>query len=236
VLRIIHQWSFNEMQTLILVTISLLLVVVSYLKVLRPWQLRWGAIDDEVKCSMPGDDIVQKPNFVATRAVLIEAPRTEVWKWILQIGSGRAGFYSIDFIDNANVPSSRDILPKYQRIEQDYFIPFTPNQKNGMWVEDYREPEYILWWDRKRNGTWGWFLRQTEAGNTRLITRLRTKYDFSFPWIIYYILYDCGDIIMMSKCMLGIKERAEKIRVPSIAKPFSQVLNKYDVNTGDSHE
>jgi hypothetical protein len=185
-------------------------IVLFYLKILRPWQLRWGATDDEVKCAIPGDDIVQKPNFVATRAVSIKAPPTEVWKWIIQIGSGRAGFYSIDLIDNANVPSSRDILLKYQRIKQDYFIPFTPNQKNGMWVKDYRESEYILWWDRKGNGTWGWFLQQTEAGNTRLITRLRTKYDFSFPWIIYYILYDFGDIIMMRKCMLGIKERSEK--------------------------
>jgi hypothetical protein len=197
------------MKLFISFTIPMIFIVISYLKFLRPWQLRWGATDDEGKCTMCGDDIVQKPNFIATRAVSIEAPPTEVWKWIVQIGSGRAGFYSIDFIDNANVPSSRDILPKYQRIEQDYFIPFTPNQKNGMWVKDYREPEYILWWDRKGNGTWGWLLQQNEAG-TRLITRLRTKYDFSFPWIIYYILYDFGDIIMMRKCMLGIKERSEK--------------------------
>jgi hypothetical protein len=183
--------------------------MILYLKILRPWQLRWGATDDEVNCAMLGDDIVQKPNFVATRAVSIEVPSTEVWKWIVQIGSGRAGFYSIDFIDNASVPSSRDILSKYQRIDRDYFIPFTPNQKNGMWVKDYQEPEYILWWDRKGNATWVWFLQQTEAGNTRLITRLRTKYDFSFPWTIYYIFYDIGDIVMMSKCMLGVKERSE---------------------------
>ena len=37
-----------------------------YLKILRPWQLRWGATDDEAKCAMSGDDLVQKPNFVAT--------------------------------------------------------------------------------------------------------------------------------------------------------------------------
>ena len=197
------------MQLFTFVTISVLSIVLLYLKILRPWQLRWGATDDEVNCAMSGDDIVQKPNFVATRAILIKAPPTEVWKWIIQIGSGRAGFYSIDFIDNANVLSSRNILPEYQRIEQDYFIPFTPDQKNGMWVKDYRESEYILWYDRKGNATWGWFLRQTEAGETRLITKLRTKYDFSFPWIIYYILYDVGDLIMMRKCMLGIKKRAE---------------------------
>jgi hypothetical protein len=187
----------------------LFFLVLSYFIFFRPWQLRWGATDDEVKFTLSSDDIVQKPNFVATRAVSIKAPPAEVWKWIIQIGSARAGFYSIDLIDNANVPSSKNILPEYQKIEKDYFIPFTPNHKNGMWVKDYQESEYILWWDRKGNATWGWFLRQTKAGETRLITRLRTKYDFSFPWIVYYIFYDFGDIIMMSKCMLGIKERAE---------------------------
>jgi hypothetical protein len=132
------------MQLLTFITASIIIILLLYLKILRPWQLRWGATEDEVNCVMSGDDIVQKPNFVATRAVSIEASPTEVWKWIIQIGSRRAGFYSIDIIDNANVPSSRDILPKYQIIDRDYFIPFTPNQKNGMWVEDYKEPEYIL--------------------------------------------------------------------------------------------
>jgi hypothetical protein len=83
-------------------TIFVIFILIFYLKILRPWQLRWGATDDEVKCTMSGDDIVQKPNFVATRAVSIlilrgsanEAPPTEVWKWIIQIGSRRAGFYS----------------------------------------------------------------------------------------------------------------------------------------------
>jgi hypothetical protein len=181
-----------------------------YFLMIRDWQLTWGATKEEIALSLLGDDIGQKPHFVATRTVSIKAQPTEVWKWIIQIGSTRAGFYSIDLIDNANVPSSRNILPKYQKIAKDYFIPFTPNQKNGMWVKDYQEPDYVLWWDRKRNATWGWFLRQTEIGDTRLITRLRTKYDFRFPWIIYYIFYDFGDIIMMSKCILGIKERAEK--------------------------
>lgn len=78
-----------------------------------------------------------------------------------------------------------------------------------MWVKGFKEDEHILWWDRKGNGTWVWYLHQNKAGETRLVTRLRTRYDFSFPRIIYYLFYDFGDIIMMSRCMLGIKRRAE---------------------------
>ncbi|HSO86788.1 MAG TPA: hypothetical protein VLQ91_09575, partial [Draconibacterium sp.] len=45
--------------------------------------------------------------------------------------------------------------------------------------------------------------------NTRLLTRLRTKYVWKGFWIIYYLIYDFGDIVMMSRCMKGIKKRAE---------------------------
>lgn len=43
------------MQLFIFVTIFMIF----YLKILRPWQLRWGATNDEVKRTMPGDGIVQ---------------------------------------------------------------------------------------------------------------------------------------------------------------------------------
>lgn len=189
--------------------LGLILLVLIYILALRPRILAWGATREETGLSLPGDDLVQKPHFIATRAVTIQAPAAEVWKWIIQIGSARAGWYSLDWIDNAGVPSSRELLPEFQKIEPGYFIPFTPDQKNGMWVKEYREPEYILWWDKKGQGTWGWYLSQDERSATRLLTRLKTIYDFSFPWVIYYLLYDFGDIIMMRKCMLGIKERAE---------------------------
>jgi hypothetical protein len=197
------------MNIFLIIILILLLVVVIYFWIIRPRTLTWGATQEEAGQPLPGDDIVQKPHFIATRAVTIKAPPSEVWKWIIQIGSARAGWYSIDWMDNDRVPSSRKILPEFQKIEDGYFIPFTPNQKNGMWVKEYKEHEYILWWDKKGNGTWGWYLKQQGDGHSRLITRLRTIYDLSFPWVIYYLLYDFGDIIMMRKCMLGIKERAE---------------------------
>jgi len=197
------------MNVLLIAFLVIISLAVIYVGVIRPRLLTWGATRAEIRQSLPGDDIVAKPHFIATRAISIRAPAREVWKWIIQIGSARAGWYSLDWIDNANVPSSREILPEFQKIDVDYFIPFTPDQKNGMWVKSYQEHEYILWWDHKGNGTWGWYLREDENGQTRLLTRLRTRYDFSFPWVIYYLFYDFGDIIMMRKCMTGIKKRAE---------------------------
>ena len=180
-----------------------------YLFIIRPWHLHWGATQNEVDLILPGDNLVLKPNFNATRAITIKAERELIWRWIIQIGSKRAGWYSIDWMDNGNLKSSETISTKFQNIAINQFIPFTPDQKNGMWVKDFQRFTYILWVDKIGNATWLWYLIDVSDGKTRLLTRLKTKYIWKGFWIIYYLLYDMGDIIMMSKCMKGIKKRAE---------------------------
>lgn len=198
------------MTVTIIITSAILVLFLCYLFIFRPMHLRWGSTNEELKSKLPGDEIVKTVHFNATRAISINAAPDNIWKWIIQIGSKRAGWYSIDWIDNGGVESSRVILPEFQKIETGYFVPFTPDQKNGMWVKEFKENEYILWIDKEGNATWLWYLKKVSDTETRLITRLRTKYKLLSIWIIYYILYDFGDIIMMKKCMKGIKERAEK--------------------------
>src|SRR5690349_6473826 len=60
----------------------------------RRVHLRWGATDAEVTAPMPGDELVPEPSFSATRAITIDAPPEAVWPWLVQLGYGRAGFYS----------------------------------------------------------------------------------------------------------------------------------------------
>src|SRR2546421_8472250 len=57
-----------------------------YLRFIRPWQLRWGATDEEVARAMSGDDVVKYPTFNATRAVTIQARPEEIWPWLVQMG------------------------------------------------------------------------------------------------------------------------------------------------------
>ena len=189
---------------------GLILLILVYAFILRPWHLKWGAFDNELTINYPGDTIVTKSDFNAIRGITIEANPSDIWKWIVQIGSKRAGWYSIDWIDNSGIPSSEEIIPEFQEISVGQFIPFTPDQKNGMWVKEFKEYEYILWIDNAGKATWVWYLIPFGQNSTRLITKLRTKYTWTSFWIIYYLIYDLGDIIMMSKCMKGIKRRAEK--------------------------
>lgn len=185
--------------------------VLTYMFIIRPWHLKWGATKEEQMLELPGDDIVQNPDFNATRGITIDSTPELIWKWIVQIGSKRAGWYSIDWIDNAGIKSSEEILPEFQKIKVGQFIPFTPDQKNGMWVNDFQHYKYILWVDKDAKATWLWYLYQIGNTHSRLVTRLRTKYNWKGIWIIYYILYDMGDIVMMSKCMKGIKRRSENV-------------------------
>jgi len=190
----------------------IVLFLITYVFIIRPWHLTWGATTKEVAYALPGDELVIKPDFNATRGITISAPAEEVWKWIIQIGSRRAGWYSIDWMDNAGIKSSDEIMVDFQQIEVGQFIPFTPDQKNGMWVKDFKQNEFILWTDKKGNATWLWYIYMNENSETRLLTRLRTRYTWNSLWIIYYLIYDFGDIVMMKKCMKGIKQRAEKTK------------------------
>lgn len=190
----------------------IIILLIFYILVLRPSHLKWGATKQEVNQTLPGDDIVNRPDFNATRGITIEATPGEIWKWIIQIGSKKAGWYSIDWIDNGGIKSAESILSEFQTIEQGQFIPFTPDQKNGMWVRDFKINEFILWTDQSGKATWLWYLYINENNETRLLTRLKTKYVWKSLWIIYYLIYDFGDIIMMKKCMKGIKRRAEMVK------------------------
>lgn len=197
------------MTPFIYTAITLAVLTAAYLLIIRPWHLTWGATKEELGLELPGDKNVHNPDFNATRGITIHSTPGFIWKWIIQIGSKRAGWYSIDWMDNGGRRSSDIILPEFQKIEVGQFIPFTPDQKNGMWVKDFKENEYILWVDKEAKATWLWYLHPIDEYSCRLVTRLRTKYTWNGIWIIYYILYDLGDIIMMRKCMKGIKRRAE---------------------------
>lgn len=61
---------------------------------LRRQGLRWGATDEEVHKSLPGDEIVPHPMLETTHTVSIEASAQEIWPWLVQMGHYRAGFYA----------------------------------------------------------------------------------------------------------------------------------------------
>ena len=182
----------------------------AYLFFIRPWQLRWGATDEEVERPMPGDEIMERPTFNATRAVTIRARPQEIWPWIVQIGMTRAGWYSYDLLDNLGRPSAWDVLPQFQNPKIGDVIPMSPDGKQGMYLKDFEQDRWMLWWDGKGGTSWSWGLYPVDEAHTRLITRVRKHYKWLSLSILFDMLVEFTDIIMMRKSMLGIKERAER--------------------------
>ena len=124
-------------------------LVALYFKVVRPWTMRWGSTDEEVARPMSGDDVVSRADFNATRAVTIHTSLERVWPWLVQIGSGRAGWYSYDQIDNGAVPSSEVIIPELQHLAVGDLVPMVPGKDVGVWVKELEPNRRMLWWDRE---------------------------------------------------------------------------------------
>ena len=159
---------------------------------------------------MPGDEVLDRPSFNATRAVTIDASPEDIWPWIVQIGYRRAGFYSYDSLDNDGIPSAERILPEYQNLRVGDLIPLSRSAHAR--VTELEPPRSMaLLFDVEgtwSNATWVWGLYREDDDRTRLITRLRVNARDPRS----QLLLDFGEIIMMRKCMLGIKRRAEEHR------------------------
>ena len=141
-----------------------------YARYVRPWQLSWGATPDEVSRPLPGDELVARPTFNATRAITIAAPPEEIWPWLVQVGLTRAGWYSYDILDNLGRPSARHIIPELQNLAPGDVVPMSPDGKKGMQVHALNAPHSMIW-DTPGDTTWAWQLDANPDGSTRLISR-----------------------------------------------------------------
>lgn len=135
---------------------------------------------------LPGDELVSDAVVSATHAVCVEAPPERVWPWLAQMGAGRAGWYSHDWLDNGGVSSAERILPDLQRLEPGDLLPGTPDAAEGFVVAEVDAPRtLVLTWpgeDGHPAVSWAFVLRSPPEGNrTRLLVRARLSRAFLRP-------------------------------------------------------
>jgi hypothetical protein len=182
-----------------------------YVLVLRPKTMRWGASDDEVDRPLPGDGVVAGRGFRATRAITIDAPPECVWPWIVQIGSGRAGWYALDRIDNGGVPSAQEIVPELQDLRVGDLIPMVVGKEIGPRVLQM-EPNRRMLWGTGHEFSWEWVLEPIGHRRTRLITRMHEAYPpLLSRRMLYAIVASSGDIVMHWTQLRRIRGRAERL-------------------------
>ncbi|MDQ1710268.1 MAG: hypothetical protein QOG49_1653, partial [Frankiaceae bacterium] len=117
--------------------------------VYRRWHLRWGATAAELAAQLPGDALLPRAQFRATRAIAIDAPPQAVWPWLVQVGCLRAGWYSNDLLDNLGHPSATEILPEYQQIAVGQWVPMSPSsqptERTALKVHSFEANKWMLW-------------------------------------------------------------------------------------------
>jgi hypothetical protein len=177
---------------------------------LRRQILTWGSTVAEAASRLPGDELLEDPDDVTTRAIVIDSPAADVWPWLAQMGpSPRGGAYTYDWIENLlglNMHSVDRVLPEFQHPEIGDTIFFGANRMRLERVE----PEHELVW-RSEDGNWVWtFVLEPHQGGTRLISRNR----FRLPTLasrVGMVPMEAGSLVMERKMLRGIKQRAERL-------------------------
>ena len=169
-----------------------------------------GGDEAEVHAGLPGDELLEDADAVATRAITIDAPPSAVWPWIAQMGPmPRGGAYTYDWIENLfglNMRSADRVLPEFQHPAPGDTIGVGNNRhahrarRAGTGVRD-----------PLGDGNWVWtFVLQERDGQTRLISRNRFRLP-TLAWRIGMAPMIPGSLVMERKMLRGIKARAERL-------------------------
>ncbi|HZA83287.1 MAG TPA: SRPBCC family protein [Actinomycetes bacterium] len=183
----------------------------------RPRISQWGATDQEHQAIWPGDHLVDRPSYVWTNAITIQAPAARVWPWLVQLGQGRGGLYSYDWLENhllgCDVHSTDSILPQFQQplqvgdrvIKMARYAPSNPvalvEPERALVLGHIKDNEAELAAGQARS-SWAFILQPVDSDSTRFIIRCRGS-------SLMARLQGPVQFVMQRKMMLGIKQRAE---------------------------
>lgn len=205
--------------------------------ILRRLGCRWGATDAEVDEPLPGDEMVTHPTVETTHAISISAAPTQVWPWLVQMGYGRAGWYTNDwwyrlidrYIFHVDMPRVERILPDLQQLMQGDVIPDGPPGTASFTVVGF-EPERLLALYSTTHGTvwlprvlrdnpalgihgelgWVFVLRQPTPGTTRLILRTRATGGPTLYRVLAWALLPPADFLVAGMLLRTVKRNAER--------------------------
>ena len=186
-----------------------------------------GSTVDERAAPLPGDDLVRRPNAVTDHAITIDAPPEDVWPWVVQMGWGRAGWYTARWVDQllfpANGPSADRLVPDWQDLAVGDFVPDGPPGVECGFIVEELQPDRVLvlrstshlplsWRDRATvDWSWAFVLTPTADGRTRYHFRSRWT---TAPWwltVTAWLGIVPADLYMSASHLRGVKARAERL-------------------------
>ena len=188
----------------------------------RPWYLHWGATPEECATPLPGDELMDSPDLVSTRAITVQAPPDRVWPWIAQLGQGRGGLYSYDVLENlvgCDIHSADEIVSEWQDVALG--DPFRLHPEMALVVADVEAGRALV----VSGGvpiddaptpfdfTWAFVLVPVDDRATRLV--VRESYAYRQPWARLIVEpVELASFVMSQKMLRGIRDRAERAQTP----------------------
>lgn len=182
----------------------------AHLVALRPRLLRWGATEAEIARRLPGDELVAAAHTVSTRAVGIDAPPSDVWPWLVQMGDGRGGLYSYDALNRlfgyTSGPSATTVLAEHQGLAVGDVIPLG---RGPDWPVAILELERSLVLEPVPGEVSWCFALEPRGAGTRLVSRVRVG--VGPPWALRALgpVVDLPWFAMERRMLRGVATRAE---------------------------
>ena len=193
-----------------------------YLLAFWPWMQGWGATPDERARRLPGDELVPVATDQSTRAVAVRAPAAETWRWLVQVGEDRAGFYSYDWLENlfgARIHNADRVHPEWQSLHTGDLVRAVPPGYLGGALDEM--PGWRV--AALQPGHWfvlqGWgafVVEPVDAANSRVIVRTRYRDETWWGPVVSRLAFGPVHFVMERRMLLGIRDRAEGRRPPTL--------------------
>ena len=215
----------------------------------RRWWKTWGVVPDESTRPLPGDELIADAHASDTRGITIEASPDRVWPWLVQMGFGRGGWYSIDQLDMRAKSADRivedwqdlavgDVLPTYpgggfqvkaldpNRSMVLYGDPSTMRAPTDDELEEMpagleASSTFLAQTPSDFKASWAFVLEPVGPDRTRLIERMRYWGGEGTPASRAALsMLGFGAFVMMQRQMVGIRSRAEQLAVEESLPPI----------------
>jgi hypothetical protein len=98
----------------------------------------------ETERRLPGDEALPGRSVRWTHGITIDARPAEIWPRLIQMGCGRAGWYSYDGLDNGGVPSADCIVGELQRAEVGEIFPMRPGARDSFVVRALERERWLV--------------------------------------------------------------------------------------------
>lgn len=99
---------------------------------------------------LPDEDFLTDPKMKIIHAITIDAPPSEVWKWLVQVGGYRAGWYSYTWAENLfgmGVYNTYEIRDEWQSMEVGQLLPYNVKGDVGVVTDVVKDKYFVHRWD-----------------------------------------------------------------------------------------